>query len=54
MLQAFEVIKDVRQGKVHWRDMIEPVEEAIEALEGARSYLFTGKYRFPFLILLLS
>ncbi|KAJ9091836.1 hypothetical protein QFC19_008950 [Naganishia cerealis] len=42
MLQAFEVMKSVRQGKTHWRDMIEPVEEAIEALEVARSYLFIG------------
>ncbi|KAJ9093692.1 hypothetical protein QFC21_006288 [Naganishia friedmannii] len=42
MLKALEIIKDVRQGKAHWRDMIEPVEEAIETLEIARSYLFTG------------
>lgn len=47
MLKALEKVKAVRRGDAHWREMMDSVEEAIEALENARSYLFTGQSIVP-------
>lgn len=43
MLKALEAIKAVRLAGSHWREMMDAIEEALEALENAQSYLFTGQ-----------
>ena len=43
MLKALEKIKASRANQISWPEVFEVVEEALEALEHARSYLFAGE-----------
>lgn len=43
LLKALERVKATRSGERPWSDASELVEEALEALEHARSYLFAGE-----------
>jgi hypothetical protein len=43
LLKALERVKATRMGERPWSDASELVEEALEALEHARSYLFAGE-----------
>jgi hypothetical protein len=43
LLKALERVKATRMGLRPWSDASELVEEALEALEHARSYLFAGE-----------
>lgn len=49
MLKALEKIKSSRVSEIPWSDASELVEEALEALEHARSYLFAGKSWLAFI-----
>jgi hypothetical protein len=47
LLKALERVKATRMGFRPWSDASELVEEALEALEHARSYLFAGELAPP-------